>query len=478
MSAEEGVQITVSAEDEFSSTFDQLIEQSQQASETLGGLSESEQQLATTSQDASTSLQEEASAQDEANVAADESGSSFSHSAGAIAGTAGAVGSLGSAMYGLHDAYVRQQDADLRLTDAQNNLAKAHNAVTNATLTLQQAQTKLNDLVAKGITSGPQYQSAQDAVTKAQDSLNNSTLQLQNAQNNLAAAHNKADLAAEAVQQTWLMMATSTAPMLITQLPQMASLIGGVKDALTGAKGEQLAMNAAILQEGGATDEEITSMLGLSAATDELGASEVVATGETEGLDAAMDANPIGLVALAIGGLVAVIGVATDGFRNFTPLVNGLEGAFKDLETAGKDVFGFFEEIFGTDIKIWEAALNDIWTILKPVVQGIETLAGGAGSFFGGIGNAISHFATGGVVTSPTLAMVGESGPEAIIPLSSAGGASSGGTPQIAISSSPDTAILQQILVQIQDSNTILQQVSSKAIGQAVNTAQNLIEGF
>jgi len=40
----------------------------------------------------------------------------------------------------------------------------------------------------------------------------------------------------------------------------------------------------------------------------------------------------------------------------------------------------------------------------------------------------VPHFADGGIVTGPTLALIGESGPEAIVPLSgSRGGGSLGG---------------------------------------------------
>ena len=48
-----------------------------------------------------------------------------------------------------------------------------------------------------------------------------------------------------------------------------------------------------------------------------------------------------------------------------------------------------------------------------------------SGFNFGGI--SIPGFADGGIVTGPTLAMVGEKGPEAIIPLSQMGNIGGGG---------------------------------------------------
>ena len=51
----------------------------------------------------------------------------------------------------------------------------------------------------------------------------------------------------------------------------------------------------------------------------------------------------------------------------------------------------------------------------------VDSIVGGATSKAKGILGAISPFAKGGIVTKPTLGLVGEAGPEAIIPLSRAG---------------------------------------------------------
>jgi hypothetical protein len=288
--------------------------------------------------------------------AAQETNSSFKEGAQGIASTAGVVGSLTASTYGLHDAYLQQQDANLRLTDAENNLSKAHQTVQNAELSLQNAQTHLNLLIAEGITSGPQYTTAQNAVTKAQDSLTNANLQLTNAQNNVTAAQNRSQMAGEAVNQQWLMMATSTLPMLLTQLPAIIAFTtgyGAAEDALTAS---QLAQAA----------------------------GSKIASAATWLWDAAMDANPIGLVVIAIMGLVTLIGIATDGFKNWTPLIKDVNIAFQDLYTAGKDVFGFFEVIFEDEIKGWMAALDDFWNLIKPMVEGVEALGSDISRLFGG----------------------------------------------------------------------------------------------
>jgi phage-related minor tail protein len=83
------------------------------------------------------------------------------------------------------------------------------------------------------------------------------------------------------------------------------------------------------------------------------------------------------------------------------------------------------------------------WNLIQPIVQGMQTIAGGVGAVSnavsGGAQSALSgggsilstlgsdlsslipHFASGGIVNSPTIAMVGESGPESIIPMGSSG---------------------------------------------------------
>jgi hypothetical protein len=80
--------------------------------------------------------------------------------------------------------------------------------------------------------------------------------------------------------------------------------------------------------------------------------------------------------------------------------------------------------------------LEGIWNKIEAIINSIESVVGGVGGAIsgvaGGIGGAFSGsikaFATGGIVNGPTLALVGEAGPEAIIPLSAfAGGTSLGG---------------------------------------------------
>jgi SLT domain-containing protein len=57
--------------------------------------------------------------------------------------------------------------------------------------------------------------------------------------------------------------------------------------------------------------------------------------------------------------------------------------------------------------------------------------------------------ATGGIVTSPTLALIGEAGPEAVIPLSKAGGMGMNITVNAGLVATPDQ-VGQDIIAAIQ----------------------------
>ena len=117
----------------------------------------------------------------------------------------------------------------------------------------------------------------------------------------------------------------------------------------------------------------------------------------------------------------------------FTPVISG-------IITALKGVLDFLTGVFTGDwnkawegIKtvftgIWEAMKGVVKGVLNGIINGINKIIGGINGTIGAAGEAIgikakiplipqAAFAKGGVVTSPTVAMVGEGGvPETIIP--------------------------------------------------------------
>jgi hypothetical protein len=81
---------------------------------------------------------------------------------------------------------------------------------------------------------------------------------------------------------------------------------------------------------------------------------------------------------------------------------------------------------FFTDVLV--VAINAVKTAIEAVITAVSKVGSVGGAIGGAISSTLAHipgFATGGIVTGPTLAMVGEAGPEAIIPLSAFAGGSS-----------------------------------------------------
>jgi SLT domain-containing protein len=114
-----------------------------------------------------------------------------------------------------------------------------------------------------------------------------------------------------------------------------------------------------------------------------------------------MSANPIALVIIAVAAFVAALivlekrfGIISKGFELFS------DGFYKFIINPIKQAIGFISDLIGAFKRI----------------PGV----GAIGGFLGGIN--IPGFADGGIVTRPTLAMVGEKGPEAIVPLGRGGG--------------------------------------------------------
>jgi len=103
---------------------------------------------------------------------------------------------------------------------------------------------------------------------------------------------------------------------------------------------------------------------------------------------------------------------------------------FTGILTIGTKLATFFTNVL-------VAAINAVKDAIEAVITALNRVGGGAianaiGSVFSGASSGASQvvkaFASGGIVSSPTLALVGEAGPEAIIPLSAFNGGSSLGT--------------------------------------------------
>jgi len=122
-----------------------------------------------------------------------------------------------------------------------------------------------------------------------------------------------------------------------------------------------------------------------------------------------LSANPIGLAAIAIAALVAAFVI--------------LETRFGAVTDALKIVGAVFDFFLINPIKILLGLIGKLVSALGKI-PGLGSLGG----FVSGAIKGIPGLAAGGIVTQPTLAMIGEAGPEAVIPLNRLGSGGGGVT--------------------------------------------------
>lgn len=175
-------------------------------------------------------------------------------------------------------------------------------------------------------------------------------------------------------------------------------------------------------------------------------AATIVTTGVQWALNAALTANPIGIVVVAIAALVGALVLLYQKNETVRKIVDAV---WSGIKIAIGAVVSWFKDTAWPKIKGVAELMGGIW----------DTIASGAKAAFNGIASAwnntvgsltfgvpdwvpglggkgwdvpdIPMLANGGIVTRPTLALVGEAGPEAVVPLSRRGGGYGG--PQITI---------------------------------------------
>ena len=193
----------------------------------------------------------------------------------------------------------------------------------------------------------------------------------------------------------------------------------------------------------------VVMMPALATGISAMASSQTIATAATWLQTAAMSAlniamGPIGLIIL---GIAAAIGVGILVWKNWDKIVavfkEGLENIKPVFETVREFLTGALDDLKGKWDRIWNGmgdTVKLVWDGIKGYINlwidALNFLIRGANQvnikvpswvpIVGGKGfnfniPEIPSLASGGIVRSPTLAMVGERGPEAIIPLSKTG---------------------------------------------------------
>jgi hypothetical protein len=165
-----------------------------------------------------------------------------------------------------------------------------------------------------------------------------------------------------------------------------------------------------------------------------------------------MALNPISAIAIGVVALIAGVVLAYKRFETFRSIVDavfsGIKIGFDLVVTYLKTVAGIYKAIFNGIAKGWNNTIGKL-SFSIPDIKGLP----GRGTKFEA--PKIPMLAQGGIVTGgATLAMIGEAGPEAVIPLDRMGDFDMGGgginiTVNAGLVSSPDQ-VGQQIIEAIQ----------------------------
>lgn len=131
--------------------------------------------------------------------------------------------------------------------------------------------------------------------------------------------------------------------------------------------------------------------------------------------------GPLGLIIAAIAAIVSVI------ILFYTIWKTQWDNIVAVFQAAWNGIKDFFVGIWNSIVDLFNQGIEKIQNAINAVVNAYHSVVSAVSAPINATVNAVktvvSKFADGGIVTGPTLGLVGEAGPEAIIPLSQLGGA-------------------------------------------------------
>jgi len=198
---------------------------------------------------------------------------------------------------------------------------------------------------------------------------------------------------------------------------QFAPAIATVKDGIVGWVQAQGGINKLL--------EDNSTLISIVAAL----LVGVLVTGFIVAAAAALTmAGPFGLIVAAIAAIIGVVTFLVTLWKTVWPEAKEL---FVKVFTSIKDfVVSIWETIVGVFNKRIQAIKDAILNVVEFFQSAKEAIGSGAKNVWNSVKSAASKvipFAEGGIVTSPTMGLVGEAGAEAIIPLSRLGSMGLGG---------------------------------------------------
>jgi hypothetical protein len=142
-----------------------------------------------------------------------------------------------------------------------------------------------------------------------------------------------------------------------------------------------------------------------------------IATGIQLLFNLAMSANPVGLIVIGIAALIAAVVVAWNKFDWFR---NGVLAVFDGIKNAVTRSLDVIKTLFNAYLNGYKFVFNQIAKLWNSTIGKIGFTVPDWVPFVGGKSfdvPDIPMLAEGGIVNRPTLAMIGERGPEAVVPL-------------------------------------------------------------
>jgi hypothetical protein len=237
----------------------------------------------------------------------------------------------------------------------------------------------------------------------------------------------------------------AVAPLADKLLPSLLKLADFVKNNTT-----------LVVVLGGVVGGLAIAIVAVNAATTAWAATTKAFAAIQAAFNAILLANPIFLIAAAIVAAIAVLVALQMKFDIFGKAIDGLKAGFMawwgvvqfvfgavktgfaELANLGKAIFdgigGAFKGVINAVLSAMEKGLNFAIKGLNTILDGIDKAAG-PWINFGSIPEVkLPRLAEGGIVTSPTIAMIGEGRePEAVIPLSKLGSMGFGGGANITV---------------------------------------------
>ena len=175
-------------------------------------------------------------------------------------------------------------------------------------------------------------------------------------------------------------------------------------------------------------------------------------------INAAMALNPLGLIVIGVGALIAGAALAYKRFEGFRKVVDVL---FQGLKVGIGQAIDNFRMMLNVVKSIFNgigSAWNNTFGKISFKIPNIPGLPGrGTEVKF----PKIPALAEGGIVTGPTLALIGEAGPEAVIPLDRAGNMGGGTNVTIHVNGGDPQAVVNALRTYMRQNGSIPIRVSN-----------------